>query len=425
MKQFDTEETCLIHSGDKLNYTWRTHKKAQLVQLFVKEYRIISKPFQMNKNGVQEIEFMLLQNSTNENCYLTCIVNIETKYQAEKSSFYEKNLGNSFKKYVLIQSKFLVCNYMNMPIDSFSLSYSFLNKNYEIKSQRRIESFSRSNVSFEIFNNQNSVIDINLLRINESNVIEKSSLIKASKIVSSSTIYSLLKNGLICMDQRTKLKYWLNLYEQYFVSKNQKSHIIQFNLILSPVFVFCSYLPHDLGVEFDTNNDKHKTKYTIKSNSVSYNSEFNFSNELAVKFDLFLGSEKNKYLEFNENKNLWFEQINHFLEVTSINVSTCEKSENKRLLYASRLFEHINRSDSFDPTETFSQDFSEEFKLEILVNNDSRKENEQMIEPSHGINDTINFEKELTSEKGIFFNSCSNVKSEYKHYLFKIFKFFV
>ena len=57
IKQFDTEETCLIKPGYTLPYSWRTHKKSQLMQLFLSKYRLISKPFQINEDGPQEIVF--------------------------------------------------------------------------------------------------------------------------------------------------------------------------------------------------------------------------------------------------------------------------------------------------------------------------------------------------------------------------------
>lgn len=49
LKQFDTEETCPMKVGTHVPYTWRTHKKPQLIQLFIPKYFVSSQAFRINQ----------------------------------------------------------------------------------------------------------------------------------------------------------------------------------------------------------------------------------------------------------------------------------------------------------------------------------------------------------------------------------------
>ncbi len=72
IKQFDTEETCMLPTGQSLSYTWRTHKKKQLLQLFIPKYAICSTAFQINKNGYDEV----LLKFKNKALFISCIVGV-------------------------------------------------------------------------------------------------------------------------------------------------------------------------------------------------------------------------------------------------------------------------------------------------------------------------------------------------------------
>ncbi len=97
-----------------------------------------------------------------------------------------------------------------------------------------------------------------------------------------------LKQGLVCHDSDLNMKYWLNLYEQTF----NNNEIIQYCLILSPLFLFCSYLPYDLNVQFVNNNNNSanfQSSNLVKSNSISHlfpnKSILLTDKELAIQFD--------------------------------------------------------------------------------------------------------------------------------------------
>jgi hypothetical protein len=418
VKQFDTEETCPLRPGDKLNYTWRTHKKPQLVQLFIKQHRIVSQPFRIDKNGVQEVEFMFLQaqnslsqsrpsiaGDENNACFITCIVHIETKYNPEESAFFTKQTGDMFKKYILIQSKFVVCNYSNLNIDKFHLGYSFMNRSYEMNTSEPISKFSRANSTFELFGNLNSnSIEINTIRINDLILTNP-----AKPPHSLNQLYLMLKSGVLCTDRKTQIKYWVNINEQTFTSStNSQSKITQFNLTLTPVFLFCSYLPYDLNIEFMNNN---KSKYLIKSNSVSFCSDQAAeTNELMIKFDHMFKSSTTKssptltprvaYLENMDGSKLWYEQNVNALEkiaqAANFNMSTCESDEDKTLLYA-RLFDHTVSENS--TVHRFSD--NNEFSLGVIVEDskNANNQNQSAIDEKVKMNYSVTYEKESDASK--------------------------
>ena len=412
VKQYDTEETCIMRPGEKLNYTWRTHKKSQLIQLFNKHHRVVSNPFKINHNGIQEVEFIALHKQSSDKntrcCFLTCLVSVETKYKAGQSSFFTKtDLGSVFKKYVLIQSKFVVCNFTNINVGSFSLNYTFMNKPVEISSSESIPKLCRSSTTFEIFRkNSNSTphsLEINSVKINNQLVVFNHNA-KTPNLV-----YNMLRSGVLCFDNQSSIKYWLNLSEQTFSvvssgsgGSNQQVKIVQFNLVLTPLFVFCSYLPYDLNVEFV---DLNKSKYGIKSNSISYctsqTNDTSAFNELSIKFDHMFksGERKNSptltrsvgFLESIDGSRVWFEQNVNLLETGSsgsnprnFNISTCESNANKKLLHTN-LFDYCNANDEFDLSDGSDNSSTnaalksiDEFKLTIVIDsNGSNMVNEK------------------------------------------------
>jgi hypothetical protein len=414
VKQYDTEETCPLRPGEKLNYTWRTHKKSQLVQLFIKQHRIVSQPFRLDKNGVQEVEFMFLQNQhskqlltsdENTSCYITCIVHIETKYKPEESAFRAKQTGNMFKKYILIQSKFSVCNYLNLEIERFDLSYSFMNRAYDVSCSEPISKLSRANSTFELFGNASSnLIEVQSIRINDLILTNP-----AKPPHSLNQLYVMLQSGVLCTDRKTQIKYWTNISEQTFNSiANPQAKITQFSLTLTPVFVFCSYLPYDLNIEFLNKTAKPSgSNYLIKSNSISFcSSQAADSNELMLKFDHMFKNAKsvNKssptltprvaYLEsMDGGSRLWYEQNVSALEKTAssanFNVSTCESDEDRTLLYA-HLFDHAVSENS--TLHRFSD--NNEFSLGMIVDEHDHHDSRAVIDERVKQNYSVTYEKE-------------------------------
>lgn len=365
IKQHDTEETCLIAPGKKMSYSWRTNKKPQLIQMFVKQYRIVSQPFQIGKNGVQEVEFFYMHAprksidtiENNVSCPLKCLINVETRFLPGQSAFRVKG-GQTFKKYVLIQSKLLICNYLNIPVDSLFISYTFINTTYEITAA--VDKLSRSTTSLEIFTtSMQPQIEINSIQVNGTVLSCKSSLFNVIK-----------SDGLLCTDRNTGIKYWLNWAEQTFTN-----NIVQFNLVISEMFVLCSYLPYDLNVQFNT-----EKKYSIKSKSVSFLPvEAHANNELLIKFDRMCKNNKKaddsmnrhpptgrvEYLQSVEEEEA--SDIESMWKADKFNISLCESDENRRLVYAN-LFEFW---DEFESARKRNSDNDVKLRISTASNNNT------------------------------------------------------
>lgn len=207
IKQVETEETCALQRGAYLPYTWRTHKKPQLVQIYLPKYKLTSRPFQINRNGVEELRFVFP--NTNDSCFISCVVSVETKYRPGQSSCRRKEFNCSFKKYIFIQGKFLLCNYAGLRVDSFYLNYSAVaavdsSPTYELTIGEPVQAYSRSTFTYELIETGAGLLNVNSLRLNESTVTKSENFI--NKLI----------NGICVVDRRANYKYWINLYENRF-----------------------------------------------------------------------------------------------------------------------------------------------------------------------------------------------------------------
>ena len=371
-KQFDTEETCLVKSNSVYPYTWRTHKKPQLMQLYVSKYKIISKPFQCNENGMQEIYFKF----NDSNAYISLLVNIEDKSN-DLSSFRSIENLNLYKKKIIIQSKLVFSNYLNSKIEKIFFNYSCNNIDYEISLNEPIPKLSRSNSTYELIQKESKTNEFNIKLIKINNMKYTPS-------------YNELKNGILCYDPELNIKYWLNLYEQSFkpyvnqlhkrffnianisanslssngtisLNESKTDRIIVYNIVLTPLFIFCSYLPYEINIEFLNKSNVISNKssmHLVKPNSISYLSKANYtdySNQFQLKFDHLL----NKYENINDeeqqisplkisnkpvNKSLWFERNINLLKDGSYNVSKCDSFKNKSLIF-NNLFKYVYYND--------------------------------------------------------------------------------
>ena len=318
VKQFDTEETCLIQPGKNFPYTWRTHKKAQLMQIYLPKYKLVSKPFQINEDGPEELEFKML----NSNLFLTCLIFVESKTSL-LSQIDQASESIYLKKKIFIQSKLVICNYLNAALNNFYLSYYSNGNLYDLTLKDSLKEESRSQATYELIQS-NEMFEINTLKINETDITKKRN--------------DQLKSGVLCREKTLKLSFWINLYEQVFNSKS--GVLIQYNLIISPIFVFCSYLPFELSVEIlQTNGNAH----LIKSNSLAYLSVLKEnSSELTIKFDQVYGNNQSlNTISTGANSKNWYEKQNaKLLTKTNFNVSCC--NSNKRLVY-SNIFKYMTQ----------------------------------------------------------------------------------
>ena len=339
VKQFDTEETCLLKSGTSIGYTWRTHKKAQLMQLYLPKYRLVSRSFQIGEDGPQELVFNL--QNTEGSFFVTCLIFVESKVSL-LSPFHAREESVYLKKKVVIQSKFVICNYLHLAIDDFSLTYSCNGHLYELTLADSIKEASRSETTYELIQSTlESSLEVDAVKINGLQVVTKKDADQ-------------LKEGVLCRDTKLGISFWLNVvYEQVFKSSVNKENVnlTQWSLVVTPIFVFCSYLPFQLSVEILDS----KSVNLIKSNSISYLSYLKEdSNELTVKFDQLSGSPDEKASSLTnlswscaESKNNWFDMLStKMLRKDNFNVSCCDAS-NKRLVFTS-LFKYMSQDGLYD-----------------------------------------------------------------------------
>ena len=308
LKQLDTEETCLLKPGMSVPYTWRTHKKPQLMQLLMPKHFICSNGFSINKNGYQEIR---LQFKNSPETSISCIINVTNSAEAN----YEKD--------IFFQSKIVFCNYLNTSIKQLKLAYISNGKHYEISSNE-IAANSRSNSTHELIETR-AELDIDTVRINEESV-----KIDKTNFDSYADMFSQMKRGILCKDVKTStVKFWFSCHEQALVENESNNVISQFHLIVTPLFLFCSYLPYELNVKVSEANDT--KQHVIKSNSVVHFAESFKTNEISVKFDQAVHS-KGSRCEFECND--WYEKSIQVLDVKSLHVSECAEYGSKLLKYA-------------------------------------------------------------------------------------------
>ena len=326
IKQFDTEETYLIRQLDSLPYTWRTHKKTQLLQVFMPKYCLSSGPFQIDTNGHQEIRLGFKKNA---NQFVSCIVHIE---QAASDCIHKKN--------IYLESKLVVCNYLNASIDQLYFSYECDKQVYELSSGS-IPSMSRSTSTFELIESiQQETLHFYVVEINNSKIVL-------------GDLYNQLLAGILCHDLKLKRKYWLSLCIHHF------REVAQYNLVLTPLFVFCSYLPYDLSVEFI---DGKSGMLSISANSIEHVDEESLlenNNKVSIKFGNSIDNSKPS--EATPNR---FDADVVFLNETNFKVSECVANQTK-LKYAN-LYEFKT---IVQPDAETKRGSGEKIELNIMFNN--------------------------------------------------------
>lgn len=317
LKQLDTEETCLIKPGMSLPYTWRTHKKPQLMQLLMPKHFVCSTGFNINKNGYKEIR---LQVKDSPDTFISCIIRVTGSAEVN----YEKD--------VFFQTKIIFCNYLNTAIQDLKLSYIRNGKLYEVNSNE-IAANSRSDRTFELIEtNGSDKLDIDTIRINNSSI-----LIDKKNFESYLDMFSQMKRGILCKDKKcSKVKFWFNLYVQVFNESDSDKIINQFCFIITPLFVFCSYLPYELNVEVSESD--YKSQHLVESNSVVYVDDSYSSSKISVKFDQAVHNKKvsNSSREFKCLN--WYEKSVEVLDLKILNVSECAGYGSMILKYADLFF---------------------------------------------------------------------------------------
>ena len=284
IKQFDTEETCLVASGSFLPYFWRTHKKFPLMQLYVPKYKKYSQKFtlnnQLDKSVIQEVKIQITKDE-----FINFLINLNSQMCNQKR-----------KKVVLIQSKFFVCNYLNMALNQITLMYSDDSKKLSLD---EINQFSRSKTSFVLIES-NSNFKINSLKIFEKSI---------------KTSFEEMEKGILWHHDMLGIKFWVNIY-----LNNQLSQI---SLIFSPIYMICSYLPYNLTANFN------QEKKILPKNS--FNLLHCRNDELNIEIiDSFEKSDLSEAQFVSSNQN-WFNEKVQLLNGQKIDANLCNL-ENKRLL---------------------------------------------------------------------------------------------
>ncbi len=101
VKQYETEETLILNKGQEVFYTWRTHKKSQLLQLYIPEYQTYSIGFKIDE--INNLELDLSNDRLNNNLFQIILLVIV------------KDLNGAQKK-IIIQSNLVICNFLNFSI---------------------------------------------------------------------------------------------------------------------------------------------------------------------------------------------------------------------------------------------------------------------------------------------------------------------
>lgn len=284
VKQCNTEETCAIQPGSSLAYSWRSHKRHQLLQLYVPKYKLTSQPFQINHNGIEEIRLVV---DPSRGTHISFLVQVETRLDQHSNAYLPfvnrcvEHASLSFKKFVLVQAKLCVVNMLNLEIANFSLVYSSSSSsNLEESSAvsnvevhvSSVPKYSRSTYTHELVESPGKLVEISSLKINDS------TLPAANK--KQQDFLNKLINGVSVYDAKQGVKYWLNLYENKL--GDDTTTATQICLVLTPVLVFCSYMPYELDIRINN----HVKMFRVRSNSISYCSSSDFDpSKIGIWFD--------------------------------------------------------------------------------------------------------------------------------------------
>ncbi len=161
--------------------------------------------------------------------------------------------------------------------------------------------------------------------------------------------------GILCKINKSGVQFWLNIYQQNYKEVVTNRIIYQYNFILSPIFVFCSYLPYELDIELNIDQTNSSIKHSISSNSLYYGGkDIGSGKKLSVNLR-HTSRINNKKAEptYEFNSHHWFERPVVLLDQTNANVSEClTKSDNSLKLanlYQYKYFEsgaHIKPDES-------------------------------------------------------------------------------
>jgi hypothetical protein len=385
VKQYDTDETCQIQSGHLIEYTWRTHKKPQLMQLFSPMYRLFSSPFKLNEDCMQEVKIEIgsPSTSTQQRLFVSYLISAQ---KVKSNALSKSGAYKEMKKKICIQSKLLVCNYLNVPIESVQLNYMLSSSVGSGGGEERelvvrephnasISRMSRSTFSYELVESISNLTSQPPIKINSLRVNGKHFFVKA-KQTSYSSVYEMLRSGLICSDGEANINYWLSLHEQLFYSGRVNTvPFVQYNIVLAPLLLFCSYLPYNLSVEFmrkpndnavSSTNLKHaRSLLKFNSSSCVIKSNHLLDSELSIRFDHALNVNKDKedelspsvdYLDsYEDAKSHWSEIDAEPLIENKFNVAACISDSNKRLMHSDLFKYYPHASESLHAAELTSK----------------------------------------------------------------------
>ena len=235
IKQFETEETIILYKGNQVNYSWRTHKKMQLLQIFIPEYKTHSTGFTIDQ--IDTLELLLDAESKAVHSFQIVLLVLINEI-------------NGYKKNITIQSNFLICNFLNFYV-KVDIQHNFdINANISSKLEPHSRSIFTYNLNKEL-NNLCQLQNINIYNSNDKLIISFKNLTTEQ-----------LKEGILCVDNDDQIKFWMTLFEQNY--KNKKSKIIvQTQLLFSPLVIICSYLPLSIKLNILSNDEK-KAKMSRK-----------------------------------------------------------------------------------------------------------------------------------------------------------------
>ncbi|CAF0986900.1 unnamed protein product, partial [Brachionus calyciflorus] len=229
---------------------------------------------------IQEVKIELLNGE-----FLSLLINLDSDMCRKKAT----------TKVVLIQAKFFLCNYLNFPLEKLCLNYG---KNKDLKIEK-INGNSRSWTSYELLESNRDMFNFQELKIGDKNL----------KINSKE-----LSEGILWSHEEKK--FWINLHFN--------EQLGQITLILSPLYVLCSYLPYDLTLSL---NNESKI---LSSNSCSF---YNSGNE-RLKIDINDSDNVSNVSKLDiVSKSLdWYDQKVEILTHKNLNPNQCDFYKDKKLL---------------------------------------------------------------------------------------------
>jgi len=155
VKQFDTEETCLLKPGACLAYTWRSHKKAQLMQVFAAKHQASSQAFQVDRLGCQRVRLGV--NGTGQAC-ISLIVRV---LASTETAYYERD--------VFVEAQLVVCNYLSGCVEGVEVGYVSEGIGYVAGGEQvAVAGLSRSELTFEVVEKEGESMAVMSVRVNRS-----------------------------------------------------------------------------------------------------------------------------------------------------------------------------------------------------------------------------------------------------------------